>query len=1006
MQNIKKRDILIYATMPRILPRVKNLFASGFAYISFLMAHIYFMVRLLPASHPYLSSENMGRFGVRHVIMEASRNLKFSVKNIDQLVIYFAMLAGVVILVAQIIVLGYSVIISPAMAFSWFNTPNPQTDIAFTLLDRVFGIPGIFCSAADPSAMPPIAAVCTDYAADTNGAAVGTPTIPLPFHVALHGLFEFYSTALLSVAILIFLYFVVVVIFETATSGTPFGQRFQNIWVPIRLIVALALLVPVTHGLGSGQYIVLYAAKFGSSFATTGWREFNDGIASHQTISVNNPTGEKYSMLAIPEAPDITPVIEAMSIVHACAYTYHRMFAEKPNQGIIGMGNYPSYDADYTGASSISEFRVMPFFAKNLEASMVAGAIGNSPIIGDPWIYRLIPDANFYSYMDALGFYYGSDIIIRFGEMGINNTTGNYLYPNDTGHVRPFCGDIRIPVVDLRAPGGAIAAPSTGGADAMLKFYYELIMELWFDDETMRQFARSYVEASIGNDENHSDRFCNNATASGTGSGVDGLYADVASCKEGFPTVDWREATVAEYNLLLISAIQDAWSDHVNNSIYGDMSNDILAYGWGGAGIWYNKIAEVNGGWISAVAGIPTMDRYPLAMEQVHAEKKQQNEAIEFNTRFEPTVKAQGSEGKPVPIKIEEPFNEVAVPLADLYSYWNKDAKNFNIANRDTKNNIFMDSLNRLMGTGGLAAMRTSNANLHPLAQLIMVGKGLVDSAVINLAGSTGSAFLGGMAGAMKGYEKYAAVLNAASEILLSTAFMGLTAGFVLYYVLPFLPFLYFFFAVASWIKTIFEAMVGVPLWALAHLRIDGDGLPGEAAQNGYFLILDIFIRPILTVVGLVAAIIIFSTQVRVLNLLWDLVVANTAGHSPTGNDILGMNNATDARFQRSIVDQFFFTVIYTIVCYMMALASFKLIDKIPDNILRWAGAGVQAFGDINQDNVDSLSRYAAMGGMTIGNQAAGAVKSAGAGAGGGMGKMLNDATSDPAPAGVSKRPN
>ena len=50
-------------------------------------------------------------------------------------------------------------------------------------------------------------------------------------------------------------------------------------------------------------------------------------------------------------------------------------------------------------------------------------------------------------------------------------------------------------------------------------------------------------------------------------------------------------------------------------------------------------------------------------------------------------------------------------------------------------------------------------------------------------------------------------------------------------------------FAVGGWVKGLFEAMVGVPLWALAHIRIDGQGLAGDAALNGYFLIFEIFIH-------------------------------------------------------------------------------------------------------------------------------------------------------------------
>jgi len=230
---------------------------------------------------------------------------------------------------------------------------------------------------------------------------------------------------------------------------------------------------------------------------------------------------------------------------------------------------------------------------------------------------------------------------------------------------------------------------------------------------------------------------------------------------------------------------------------------------------------------------------------------------------------------------------------------------------------------------------------------------------------------------------------NAASSFILSTAFVGLTAGLVLYYIVPFLPFVYFFFAVTSWVKSIFEAMVGVPLWALAHLRIDGEGLPGNSAANGYFLLFEIFLRPILTIFGLVAATLIFTAQVRVLHFLWSIVTENLTGfdNDPTIN-VFGEGRIA---FKRSIVDQFFFQVIYAIIVYMMAIAAFKLIDKIPDNLLRWMGSQVSAFGDMNQeDGVEGLSRYAALSGATAGQSLARGVQTAAQQTGGSVGNLLS----------------
>ena len=54
--------------LPGIIPRVKDLYESGFGWVAHMMAMVYASVRLLPANHPYLDPKNIGRFGIRHVI--------------------------------------------------------------------------------------------------------------------------------------------------------------------------------------------------------------------------------------------------------------------------------------------------------------------------------------------------------------------------------------------------------------------------------------------------------------------------------------------------------------------------------------------------------------------------------------------------------------------------------------------------------------------------------------------------------------------------------------------------------------------------------------------------------------------------------------------------------------------------------------------------------------------------------------------------------------------------
>jgi hypothetical protein len=86
--------------------------------------------------------------------------------------------------------------------------------------------------------------------------------------------------------------------------------------------------------------------------------------------------------------------------------------------------------------------------------------------------------------------------------------------------------------------------------------------------------------------------------------------------------------------------------------------------------------------------------------------------------------------------------------------------------------------------------------------------------------------------------------------------------------------------------------------------------------------------------------------------------------------------------FKRDVVDEFFFTIIYTIIVYMLATSSFKLIDQIPNQILRWMGAGVQTFSDRAGDPAQNLVQYAAFGGMNVTNQVTGIMQQGARGAG------------------------
>jgi hypothetical protein len=73
----------------------------------------------------------------------------------------------------------------------------------------------------------------------------------------------------------------------------------------------------------------------------------------------------------------------------------------------------------------------------------------------------------------------------------------------------------------------------------------------------------------------------------------------------------------------------------------------------------------------------------------------------------------------------------------------------------------------------------------------------------------------------------------------------------------------------------------------------------------------------------------------------------------------------------------------------MMAMASFKMINLVPNNILRWLGQSVSSFNDQAADPASGLTQYAAIGGARIGGQMADATSKLSGGIGSGFGEAF-----------------
>lgn len=863
-QDITKGQVLRYLFMPQILPRIHEFYRVGFSQLAYIIALVYRGVNLLPRNHYVLQAANRNKIGVRMVLAAAASELKFSWSNIDKIIIFFSVIAGLVLLAGQFSFMLFSILINPALAatmpttYAEFFATAHQNDIAYRMLMTVFGVPEIFGT--------------------NQGVGVGFGVQRSQYHVALHSLLQFYSIGLLVIAVIIVCYYVFAIVVETAQTGAPFGKRYNHVWTPIRLVFALGLLIPVGYGLNSAQWITLYAAKFGSDFATKGWQTFNDRM---NQVFLNNAA----ERIGTPQTPDLTNTAAFMMVVSTCTKAYELVYPTKT---------------------------ISAYLVKNAAEGGAAKSLSGT------------------SFEQARDYFKDGDILIRIGEY---NPTEHSDY---LGNVFPYCGDIVINTSDSKDPG----------SEKIQEFYYQLVSDMYSWRYQLVHYGTNFAERYL-------PQRGGNPTAQ-------------------MPPADYKQKVSNDLVSDITTVISQAVTLQGSSSTWTDQVAKIQEYGWGGAGVWYNRIAQLNGSLVTAVNNVPEPRKWPYVMELTMREQLQQNSRI-------PTMfRQQMADGREVQLNSEED-KDIGRVLSTTYEYWQNQGTQQGAQSNQTAatGNFFIDVINAIFGTRGLFNM-CKNADVHPLAQLSILGKGLVEASIRNLALAVGFS-LGGI------IPEIGQALTIASSILLSVATVTITMGFILFYVLPFMPFLYFFFAVGGWIKGLFEAMVGVPLWALAHLKIDGEGLPGDAARQGYYMIFEIFLRPILIIFGLLASIIIFSAIVKVLNEIFGLVVVNLSGHdegfkqlcgqtigSPSGGGG-GGGGAQDAMaFFRGPIDELFFTIIYAIIVYMIGMSCFKLIDLIPNNILRFMGENVQTFNDAAEDPAQGMMRSLSVGTSVISDKVLG----------------------------------
>lgn len=126
-----------------------------------------------------------------------------------------------------------------------------------------------------------------------------------------------------------------------------------------------------------------------------------------------------------------------------------------------------------------------------------------------------------------------------------------------------------------------------------------------------------------------------------------------------------------------------------------------------------------------------------------------------------------------------------------------------------------------------------------------------------------------------------------------------------------------------------FEAVLAVPLVSLSLLSTGGDGFMTQQFTTDMWMVVGVVLRPMLMAIGMVLSLTAFNNIMQIVNTIFGPAVAGMT--DPSDNSLLTLG---------------VYIAIYTSLAYTLANSSFKLIDMLPNWVMTWIGARLEARSD------------------------------------------------------------
>lgn len=177
---------------------------------------------------------------------------------------------------------------------------------------------------------------------------------------------------------------------------------------------------------------------------------------------------------------------------------------------------------------------------------------------------------------------------------------------------------------------------------------------------------------------------------------------------------------------------------------------------------------------------------------------------------------------------------------------------------------------------------------------------------------------------------------------------------------LPSLPYTIFMVVVCGWLLAVLQTAIAAPLWAVMHMTPDRTFVGSQ--RQGYLLLMSLFARPALAVIGLFAGVLVSDPLINyVAKAFFDMrgAVASSTGTVGAISEFLTFA---------------WWLIVFGFTLLPILYMSFGLPQVLPDKVLQWIGAGVSDLGETGalSEMRGGMARASAYGKLPTGSSGMG----------------------------------